>query len=132
MVVDLADANEQLAINSLLSQQTFTSPTALSKISQKWSARPVLHISSCRREPSDGMGTLLICVTLQKYQKDAIYRQMLEYKREKATLESQLKDIQKRSSDHDDHLRVVDAWWSQVNLHCSTDFRLLLTDVAIG
>jgi hypothetical protein len=39
---------------------------------------------------------------------------MLEYKREKATLESQLKDIQKRSVDHDDHLRVIDAWWSQV------------------
>ena len=53
-------------------------------------------------------------VALQKYQKDAIYRQMLEYKREKATLESQLKDVQKRSVDHDDHLRVIDAWWSQV------------------
>ena len=52
---------------------------------------------------------------VQKYQKDAIYRQMLEYKREKATLESQLRDVQKRSVDHDDHLRVIDAWWSQVN-----------------
>jgi hypothetical protein len=39
---------------------------------------------------------------------------MLEYKREKATLEAQLKDVQKRSSDHDDHLRIIDAWWSQV------------------
>ena len=61
------------------------------------------------------LGIMLICVALQKYQKDAIYRQMLEYKREKATLESQLKDVQKRSVDHDDHLRVIDAWWSQVN-----------------
>ncbi|RFU26431.1 hypothetical protein B7463_g9914, partial [Scytalidium lignicola] len=51
---------------------------------------------------------------LEKYQKDAIYRQMLEYKREKATLESQLKELQKRSADHDDHLRVIDAWWSQL------------------
>ncbi|KAL3419393.1 BRE1 E3 ubiquitin ligase [Phlyctema vagabunda] len=51
---------------------------------------------------------------LEKYQKDAIYRQMLEYKREKATLESQLKDIQKKSLDHNDHLRVIDAWWSQL------------------
>ncbi|TAQ85887.1 hypothetical protein B7494_g5799 [Chlorociboria aeruginascens] len=51
---------------------------------------------------------------LEKYQKDAIYRQMLEYKREKATLESQLKDVQKRSVDHDDHLRIIDAWWSQL------------------
>ena len=40
---------------------------------------------------------------------------MLEYKREKQTLEAQLKDVQKRSVDHDDHLRVIDAWWSQVS-----------------
>lgn len=39
---------------------------------------------------------------------------MLEFKREKATLESQLRDVQKRAADHDDHLRVVDAWWTQV------------------
>ncbi|RKF82106.1 E3 ubiquitin-protein ligase BRE1 [Golovinomyces cichoracearum] len=51
---------------------------------------------------------------LELYQKDAIYRQMLEYKREKATLETHVKDIRKRSLDHDDHLRIVDAWWIQL------------------
>ncbi|EPE35412.1 RING/U-box [Glarea lozoyensis ATCC 20868] len=51
---------------------------------------------------------------LEKYQKDAIYRQMLEYKREKATFESQLKDTQKKATDHDDHLRVINAWWAQL------------------
>lgn len=51
---------------------------------------------------------------LEAFQKDAIYRQMLEYKREKATLESELRDIRKRAVNHDDHLRVVDAWWSQL------------------
>ncbi|PQE13059.1 e3 ubiquitin- ligase bre1 protein [Rutstroemia sp. NJR-2017a BBW] len=51
---------------------------------------------------------------IEKYQKDAIYRQMLEYKREKTTLESQLKNIQKKSTDHDDHLRIIDAWWTQL------------------
>jgi len=51
---------------------------------------------------------------LEKYQKDAIYRQMREYKREKDTLESQLRDVQKRSVDHDDHLRIIDAWWTQL------------------
>lgn len=45
---------------------------------------------------------------------------MLEYKREKATLESQLRDVQKRAVDHDEHLRVVDAWWSQV-MHFAVD-----------
>ncbi len=39
---------------------------------------------------------------------------MQEYKRDKATLESELKDVKRRSVEHDDHLRVVDAWWSQV------------------
>jgi E3 ubiquitin-protein ligase BRE1 len=39
---------------------------------------------------------------------------MLEYKREKATFESQLKDTRKKAIDHDDHLRVIDAWWMQV------------------
>lgn len=39
---------------------------------------------------------------------------MREYKREKETLESQLRDVQRRSIDHDDHLRIIDAWWTQV------------------
>ncbi|KAI1328403.1 E3 ubiquitin-protein ligase-like protein [Xylariaceae sp. FL0255] len=51
---------------------------------------------------------------VEEYQKDAIYRQMLEYKREKATLETQLEELNKRCMYHDDHMRVVDAWWIQV------------------
>ncbi|KAI1337804.1 E3 ubiquitin-protein ligase BRE1 [Xylariaceae sp. FL0016] len=51
---------------------------------------------------------------IEDYQKDAIYRQMQEYKREKATLEVRLDDLTKRSTHHDDHLRVVDAWWLQL------------------
>ena len=70
------------------------------------------------------LGIMLIRVALQKYQKDAIYRQMLEYKREKATLESQMKDVQKRAVDHDDHLRVIDAWWSQVTPQHLLDFTI--------
>lgn len=57
---------------------------------------------------------VLIILPVQTYQKDAIYRQMLEYKREKATLEGQLKDIQRQCTNHDDHLRIVDVWFSQV------------------
>ncbi|KAI2615475.1 E3 ubiquitin-protein ligase BRE1 [Hypoxylon sp. NC1633] len=51
---------------------------------------------------------------IEDYQKDAIYRQMLEYKREKNTIESQLDDVQKRSAHHDDHLRIIDNWWIQL------------------
>merc|ERR1711939_207667 len=51
---------------------------------------------------------------LEEYQKDAIYRRMLEYKREAATFQSQVKELQKRATDHDDHLRVADQWWTQL------------------
>ncbi|KAL2074920.1 hypothetical protein VTL71DRAFT_8700 [Oculimacula yallundae] len=51
---------------------------------------------------------------LEEYQKDAIYRRMLEYKRESAAFQSQVKELQKRSTDHDDHLRVADQWWTQL------------------
>ncbi|KAM7204018.1 BRE1 E3 ubiquitin ligase domain containing protein [Naviculisporaceae sp. PSN 640] len=52
-------------------------------------------------------------VWIEEYQKGAIYRQMLEYKREKSNLEARLQDIEKRAVHHDDHIRVMDAWWLQ-------------------
>lgn len=39
---------------------------------------------------------------------------MQEYKREKNTLESQLKEMRKKSRYHDDHLRIIDSWFQQV------------------
>ena len=52
---------------------------------------------------------------VQRFQKEAIWRQMQEYKREAKTLESQLSDLTKRSMYHDDHLRTIDAWFSEVS-----------------
>lgn len=52
--------------------------------------------------------------SVQAFQKDAILRQMREYKREKATLETQVADMEKRSKYHDNHLRIIDMWFSQV------------------
>lgn len=40
---------------------------------------------------------------------------MLEYKRQVNTLEARLEELNKRSTHHDDHIRVVDAWWVQVS-----------------
>ncbi|KAH0537832.1 hypothetical protein FGG08_005445 [Glutinoglossum americanum] len=51
---------------------------------------------------------------LEQYQKEAIWRQMQEYKREKNTLEDRLSEMKKRSVFHDDHLRIIDAWWKQL------------------
>lgn len=39
---------------------------------------------------------------------------MQEYKREKNTLETQLKEMRKRSRYHDDHLRAIDSWFKQL------------------
>ncbi|KAI9864533.1 MAG: E3 ubiquitin-protein ligase bre1 [Trichoglossum hirsutum] len=51
---------------------------------------------------------------LEQFQKEAIWRQMQEYKRERNALEDQLKEMTKRSTFHDDHLRIIDAWWKQL------------------
>lgn len=41
---------------------------------------------------------------------------MQEYKRTCNNLETRLEEMERRSTHHDDHLRVVDAWWVQVSL----------------
>ncbi|KAK6349591.1 hypothetical protein TWF696_005875 [Orbilia brochopaga] len=48
------------------------------------------------------------------FQKEAIFRQMKSYKREKELSELRLEELQKRCTYHDDHLRVVDVWWDQL------------------
>lgn len=39
---------------------------------------------------------------------------MQEYRREKNTLETQLKEMRKKTRYHDDHLRIIDSWFQQV------------------
>ncbi|KAL4818259.1 BRE1 E3 ubiquitin ligase-domain-containing protein [Aspergillus spinulosporus] len=51
---------------------------------------------------------------LERFQKDAIWRQMQEYKRDKVSLEAKLKESAKATAYHGDHLRVIDAWYSQL------------------
>ncbi|KAK1756018.1 BRE1 E3 ubiquitin ligase-domain-containing protein [Echria macrotheca] len=51
---------------------------------------------------------------IEEYQKGAIFRQMLEYKREKINLEARLQEAEKNSVDHDDHIRIIDAWVVQL------------------
>ncbi|KAK5955308.1 E3 ubiquitin-protein ligase bre1 [Knufia fluminis] len=50
---------------------------------------------------------------LEKVQKDALLRQVGEYKRAVKDLESQLAERRKKARDHDDHLRTIDAWLRQ-------------------
>ncbi|OJD22301.1 hypothetical protein ACJ73_06352 [Blastomyces percursus] len=51
---------------------------------------------------------------LERFQKDAILRQMQEYKREKSLLEAKLKELTKATEYHNDHLRIIDAWFKQL------------------
>jgi E3 ubiquitin-protein ligase BRE1 len=51
---------------------------------------------------------------LERVQKDAIMRQMYEYKREKQTLESRLSQMSKTATHYNDHLRVIDSWFNQL------------------
>ena len=53
-----------------------------------------------------------LCV--QSYQKDAILRQMKEFKRLSKSFEDQFNDLQKKCRYHDDHLRTIDAWFAQL------------------
>lgn len=57
-----------------------------------------------------------ILTNAKNYTRGAIYRRMHEYKREAATYSARLEELHKRSLYHDDHLRIVDAWWRQVSL----------------
>ncbi|KAK6008618.1 hypothetical protein QM012_000521 [Aureobasidium pullulans] len=62
---------------------------------------------------------------VESFQKDAILRQMKEYKREKTLYESQVQDLSKRSQYHDDHLRIVDSWFTQL----LDEIRILVGDL---
>lgn len=42
---------------------------------------------------------------------------MKEYRREKHTLEQQLANLNKKAASHDDHIRLIDAWFMQVSNH---------------
>ncbi|KAK3990206.1 BRE1 E3 ubiquitin ligase-domain-containing protein [Cladorrhinum sp. PSN332] len=49
-----------------------------------------------------------------EYTKGAIYRQMQEYKRDKNLFESRVHELVKNSADHDDHIRIIDAYVLQL------------------
>lgn len=53
----------------------------------------------------------------QEFTKDALIRQKNEYKRRKADLEERVAELENRSKFHDDHLRIIDLWFSQVGIN---------------
>jgi E3 ubiquitin-protein ligase BRE1 len=58
---------------------------------------------------------MCVCAdAVQNYQKDAIMRQMKEYKRQRKDFEEQVNELQRKCQHHDDHLRTIDAWFAQL------------------
>ncbi|KAF1813550.1 BRE1-domain-containing protein [Eremomyces bilateralis CBS 781.70] len=76
--------------------------------------RPALALNGSKGEATYDNAWDFMQQTLPEFQKDAILRQMREYKREKSYLENQLTDLEKRCTYHDDHLRIINAWFSQM------------------
>ncbi|KAM0804612.1 hypothetical protein BDR22DRAFT_538330 [Usnea florida] len=62
---------------------------------------------------------------LERFQKDAIWRQMQEYKRERSNLEIRLNEMAKNAAYHDEHLMVIDAWFSESEILIITTLFLL-------
>ncbi|KAF1915741.1 BRE1 E3 ubiquitin ligase-domain-containing protein [Ampelomyces quisqualis] len=73
--------------------------------------RQALTVNGARSHPDTDMPWK---DDIEAFQKDAILRQMREYKREKTSVETQLHDLEGRSRYHDDHLRTIDAWFDQL------------------
>ena len=111
----VANARRRWSQHARLSGFTLSSmpPCCCLEIPRYFSA--ALYIHFCCHGCSFGDGAMADSdPCAQEYQKGAIYRQMLEYKREKQNLEARLQEIEKNSAEHDDHIRIVDAWVLQV------------------
>ncbi|KAK9457501.1 BRE1 E3 ubiquitin ligase-domain-containing protein [Dipodascopsis uninucleata] len=48
------------------------------------------------------------------FKKEAIFRQMQVYKRERDLLQARVSEVEERAFYHDDHLRLIETWWDQV------------------
>jgi E3 ubiquitin-protein ligase BRE1 len=57
---------------------------------------------------------VLTAENLQNFQKDAIIRQKNEYKRQAERYEAECSDLRNRCKYHDEHLRLIDAWFAQL------------------
>ncbi|KAL9124531.1 MAG: hypothetical protein Q9217_006143 [Psora testacea] len=51
---------------------------------------------------------------LERFQKEAIWRQMQEHKRERNSIETRLNALTKSAIHHDEHIMIIDAWFSEL------------------
>ena len=62
---------------------------------------------------SIGSEIAIVQPEVEAFRKEAIWRRMQEYKREAEGLGERLEQVEKSGKYHDEHIRVIDAWFSQ-------------------
>ncbi|KAK9470377.1 BRE1 E3 ubiquitin ligase-domain-containing protein [Dipodascopsis tothii] len=76
--------------------------------------RQALESDSSRASSSNGPNVPLTQEDVELFKKEAIFRQMQVYRRERDVLQAHVQDIEQRAANHDDHLRLIEAWWDQL------------------
>ncbi|RUS16709.1 hypothetical protein BC938DRAFT_476489 [Jimgerdemannia flammicorona] len=69
----------------------------------------------CILLPITSSSPLLTHIKLEEFQKDAIFRQMQEYKRECARLERRTLQFEEQQVDYEAQLSAVNVQWEQVS-----------------
>ncbi|KAK7206310.1 hypothetical protein BZA70DRAFT_131099 [Myxozyma melibiosi] len=63
---------------------------------------------------SNGHSLPLTQEDVVNFQKEAIFRQMQVYRRERDQLQNRINEVEQRSAYHDDHIRLLEGWWDQL------------------
>ncbi|KAK9333640.1 BRE1 E3 ubiquitin ligase-domain-containing protein [Lipomyces starkeyi] len=76
--------------------------------------RQATDIESAGSKSANGFEVPLSQDDVALFKKEAIFRQMQIYRRERDLLQTRVTEIEQRSAYHDDHLRVLELWWDQL------------------
>ncbi|KAK9388807.1 BRE1 E3 ubiquitin ligase-domain-containing protein [Lipomyces mesembrius] len=76
--------------------------------------RQATDIESAGSKSANGFEVPLSQEDVALFKKEAIFRQMQIYRRERDLLQTRVSEIEQRSTYHDDHLRVLELWWDQL------------------
>ncbi|KAF9114913.1 E3 ubiquitin-protein ligase bre1 [Mortierella sp. AM989] len=90
------------------SQAPFTPPTNKRQYTGSGSSSPISGAKEDTENMTPAEGVLL------NYQKEAIWRQMQEYKRETARVQERIDQLEDKQIDYDAHISSVDTYWNKL------------------
>ncbi|KAK9370934.1 BRE1 E3 ubiquitin ligase-domain-containing protein [Lipomyces kononenkoae] len=76
--------------------------------------RQATDIESAGSKSTNGFEVPLSQDDVALFKKEAIFRQMQIYRRERDLLQTRVIEIEQQSAHNDDHLRVLELWWDQL------------------